>query len=161
MVILLGLQSTVRSAAFPGSIRPIGVDDATSARGHLHARLKDCNMQPILDTFEISKWNRRGVSLRGGSDEAVQKMSDNGGAKPSSLRREMLAELIGTFLIVQLGTGSVMSAVYTDSLVGLFQIASVWMVAVTVAICTTASISGAHLNPAISVCFRIVKASVK
>jgi hypothetical protein len=58
-----------------------------------------------------------------------------------ALFRELLAEMIGTFLIVHLGTGAVMTAVFTDSLVGLFQIASVWIIAVTIAICTTASIS--------------------
>eukprot|EP00536_Pseudo-nitzschia_multiseries_P006202 jgi/Psemu1/239177/estExt_Genewise1.C_1290038 len=71
----------------------------------------------------------------------------------------MLAELIGTFLIVFIGTGSVSSAIFTDSLLGLFQIASVWIIAVTIAICTTASISGAHLNPAISIAFAIVRPS--
>lgn len=75
------------------------------------------------------------------------------------LVRELMAECIGTFLIVQLGTGSVMSAIYTDSLVGLFQVASVWIIAVTVAICTTASISGAHLNPAVSLAFALVRPS--
>ena len=67
-----------------------------------------------------------------------------------SLCRELLAEAVGTFIIVQLGTGAVMSAIFTDSLVGLFQIAAVWIIAVTLAIACTASISGAHLNPAIS-----------
>lgn len=71
----------------------------------------------------------------------------------------MTAEFIGTFLIVMLGTGSVMSAIYTDSLVGLFQIASVWIIAVTVAISTTASISGAHLNPAVSLAFALIRPS--
>ena len=71
----------------------------------------------------------------------------------------MIAEMIGTFLIVQIGTGSVMSAIYTDSLVGLFQIASVWIIAVTLGICTTASISGAHLNPAISVAIALLRPS--
>lgn len=75
------------------------------------------------------------------------------------LFREMLAELLGTFLIVFIGTGSVSSAIFTDSLIGLFQIASVWIIAVTIAIYTTASISGAHLNPAISVAFAIVRPS--
>lgn len=52
-----------------------------------------------------------------------------------------------------------MSAVYTSSLVGLFQIASVWMIAVTIAICSTATVSGAHLNPAVSVAFALLRPS--
>jgi len=75
------------------------------------------------------------------------------------LIREMIAECIGTFIIVQMGTGSVMSAIFTDALVGLFQIASVWIIAVTIAICTTASVSRAHLNPAVSVAFALVRPS--
>jgi hypothetical protein len=91
------------------------------------------------------------ISVRGG-DEAP-------GLWKKKLFREMIAELIGTFFLVLVGTGSVMSAIYTDSLVGLFQIASVWIIAVTVAICTTASISGAHLNPAISIAFAMIRPS--
>jgi hypothetical protein len=91
------------------------------------------------------------ISVRGG-DESPSLWK-------KKLFREMVAELIGTFFIVLVGTGSVMSAIYTDSLVGLFQIASVWIIAVTVAICTTASISGAHLNPAISIAFAMLRPS--
>jgi hypothetical protein len=86
-------------------------------------------------------------SIRGGETDNSKSFFK----KP--LIREMLAEFIGTFLIVQ------MSAIFTDSLVGLFQIASVWIIAVTVAICTTASISGAHLNPAVSLAFALVRPS--
>lgn len=75
----------------------------------------------------------------------------------SSFKRELLAEMIGTAIIVCLGTGAVMSAIFTDSLVGLFQIASVWIIAVTIAIATTGSISGAHLNPAISFAFSLFR----
>ena len=87
--------------------------------------------------------------IRGGGSSA------DGGNK--QLVREMMAELIGTFIIVHIGTGSVMSALYTNSLVGLFQIASVWIIGVTIAIATTASISGAHLNPAISIVFALLR----
>lgn len=71
--------------------------------------------------------------------------------------RQLLAEAVGTFLIVFLGLGAVMSAVYTNSLVGLWQIAVVWVIAVTVAIATTGHISGAHLNPAISIALAVFR----
>jgi glycerol uptake facilitator-like aquaporin len=73
------------------------------------------------------------------------------------LARELLAEFIGTFMLVQFGTGAVMSAVFGGALLGLFQIASVWFIGVTLAICCTASISGAHLNPSISLAFALLR----
>lgn len=83
----------------------------------------------------------------------------NGGASaaekavpaPLPLIRPLLAEFIGTFIIVQFGTGAVMSAIFGGALVGLFQIAAVWGIAVTLAIYCTAHISGAHLNPSITI----------
>lgn len=73
------------------------------------------------------------------------------------LFRQMCAEAIGTFIIVQLGTGAVMSAIFDNALLGLFQIASVWIIAVTLAVATTGPISGAHLNPAMSIAFAVVR----
>lgn len=72
-------------------------------------------------------------------------------------KKELIAEFIGTFIIVQLGTGAVMSDIFGGALSGLFQIASVWIIAVTLAISTTSSISGAHLNPSISVALALVR----
>jgi glycerol uptake facilitator-like aquaporin len=71
--------------------------------------------------------------------------------------RELLAEALGTGIIVFFGTGAVMSAVVAGELVGLFQIAAVWIIAVTLAIATTANISGAHLNPAITLAFTLLR----
>jgi MIP family channel proteins len=77
----------------------------------------------------------------------------------SGFIRELVAECLGTFIIVQLGTGVVMAEIFAGATVGLFQIAAVWIIAVTLAICCTASISGAHLNPAISIAFCLLRRS--
>jgi hypothetical protein len=71
--------------------------------------------------------------------------------KKGMIWRELIAEYMGTFLIVWLGCGTVCSAIYTGAQTGLWQIAVVWSIAVTVAISCTSAISGAHLNPAISI----------
>jgi glycerol uptake facilitator protein len=73
--------------------------------------------------------------------------------------RQLLAEAVGTFIIVQIGTASVMAAIYENVYVGLFQIAWVWIIAVTLAIATTGPISGAHLNPAISISLSVLRPS--
>lgn len=65
-----------------------------------------------------------------------------------ALLRACIAETTGTFLIVLFGTGAVAAAVLTRALVGLWQVAAVWGLAVALAIYVTASVSGAHLNPA-------------
>jgi len=91
--------------------------------------------------------------LSGGS--ASEEKAKTVWSKP--LLREMFAELIGTFLLVQIGCGTVCSAIYLSAQVGLWQIAVVWSIAVTLAIATTASISGAHLNPSISIALAMLR----
>lgn len=74
--------------------------------------------------------------------------------RPSGFRRivgpEVWGEVVGTFILVFFGLGAVHVAVLTDGLIGLGQVAAVWGVAVGVAIYATAELSGAHLNPAVT-----------
>jgi glycerol uptake facilitator protein len=63
----------------------------------------------------------------------------------------MLAEGFGTFVLVLFGCGSVHTAVLFGAQVGLWQVAVVWGLGIMLAIYTVAAVSGAHINPAITV----------
>lgn len=71
--------------------------------------------------------------------------------------RAYAAEVAGTFLLVLFGTGSVAAAVLTGAQTGLWQVAVVWGFGVTIAIYATASVSGAHLNPAVTLAFALFR----
>ena len=107
---------------------------------------------PDCRTISIDQFNNGSsetcpLTLSGGaSNYDVERVP----ASTSGTLREMVAEFVGTFIIVQLGCGTVCSAIFQSAQVGLWQIAAVWSIAVTLAISATASISGAHLNPAIT-----------
>ncbi len=73
------------------------------------------------------------------------------GAPTVSLTAKCLAELLGTFILVFFGLGSVHAAVLAGAQSGLWQVAVVWGIAVMLAIYVVGGISGAHINPAITV----------
>lgn len=66
--------------------------------------------------------------------------------------RVLCSELIGTCMIVLFGCGSVCSSL-SGAYKGIWQIAVIWGLGVSFAIYCTASISNAHLNPAVSLAF--------
>ena len=66
-------------------------------------------------------------------------------------KREFAGELIGTFILVLFGCGSVAVTVLFGAHQGLFQIAMIWGLGVTLAIYATRHLSCAHLNPAVSI----------
>ena len=73
------------------------------------------------------------------------------------LLQSCLAETVGVYLMVTIGTGVVAAAVLSGAQAGLWQVAVVWWLGVTLAIYVTAAVSGAHLNPAVSLAFAIFR----
>lgn len=76
------------------------------------------------------------------------------GRRPT-LAGRCLAEAIGTFILVFFGCGAVHADVLTGAQSGVWQVAIVWGVAIMVAIYVTGAISGAHINPAITLSFLV------
>ena len=74
-----------------------------------------------------------------------------------SPRSALVGETVGTYILVLFGIGSVSAAVATGAQVGLWQVAAVWAFGVALAIYASANLSGAHLNPAVSLAFAIFR----
>jgi glycerol uptake facilitator protein len=70
-------------------------------------------------------------------------------AEPTVLQAAA-GEVFGTFILVFFGVGSVQAAVATGAQSGLWQVAVVWAIGISLAIYATAAYSGAHINPAIT-----------
>ena len=77
--------------------------------------------------------------------------TNSGAEPPTDIISAMIGEYFGTFVLVFFGVGSVQAAVATGAQAGLWQVAVVWAVGVSLGIYTAASLSGAHINPAITV----------
>lgn len=65
--------------------------------------------------------------------------------------RTLLAEGLGTFILVLFGCGAVHAAVLTGAQEGLWQVAIVWGCGVAFAAYAVGAVSGAHINPAMTI----------
>lgn len=71
-------------------------------------------------------------------------------------------ELLGTFILVFFGCGAVTVTTLFSSHLGLFQVAAIWGIGVSLSIYSTRHLSCAHLNPAVSLAMVIAgRMSVK
>jgi len=70
---------------------------------------------------------------------------------PRGLVRELLAEFFGTFILIVFGVGVVAQVVLSRQTAGTYlSINLAWGIAVTMGCYVSAGVSGAHLNPAVS-----------
>ncbi|MCB0541425.1 MAG: aquaporin, partial [Bacteroidetes bacterium] len=69
--------------------------------------------------------------------------------------KKYIAEFIGTFLLVFLGTGSVIVNVQTDGSLGLVGISFAWGLVVAALIYVFGPVSGTHINPAVTISLAI------
>jgi aquaporin Z len=75
----------------------------------------------------------------------------------TSNQRKFVAEIIGTFIVVVLATGSVVIDAKTNGILGIPFIAIAPFVGVTIGVYLFGKISMAHFNPAVTVGFLITK----
>ncbi|RMT93465.1 Glycerol uptake facilitator protein [Pseudomonas amygdali pv. sesami] len=71
--------------------------------------------------------------------------------KQPTLTGQCVAEFLGTALMIFFGTGCVAALKVAGATFGLWEICIIWGMAVSMGIYLSAGISGAHLNPAVSI----------
>ena len=74
----------------------------------------------------------------------------------NALRREMLAEFLGTFTLIVFGVGVVAQTVLSKGTAGnMLSINIAWGLAVTMGCYVCAGVTGAHLNPAVTLALAV------
>jgi glycerol uptake facilitator protein len=68
-----------------------------------------------------------------------------------TLHGQCMAEFLGTAVLIFFGTGCVAALKVAGASLGLWEISIIWGIGVSMAIYLTAGVSGAHLNPAVSI----------
>jgi len=140
-------------------------------RGHHGTQVKRASVTDRDAPFEIhpergqkykvqQQVESKGVYGRSKDNYKAAKRSGMSWLAKRPLLRKCIAEAWGTFFIVMFGVGAVCSAVFAGSMNGLWQVTVVWGFGLTLAILCTASVSGAHLNPAVSFAIALTRKKI-
>ena len=80
-------------------------------------------------------------------------------AKTASLGRRMLAEALGTLILLFVGTGAIISTAFVHSASGsqLLVVALAHGIALAIAITAALAISGGHINPAVTISMLVAR----
>jgi aquaporin Z len=73
----------------------------------------------------------------------------------SALSRKILAEFLGTYAMIFAGTGAIVIDQFSGGAITHLGVALTWGLIVMVLIYTFGDLSGAHLNPAVSIGFTV------
>ncbi|KAK7359174.1 hypothetical protein VNO77_01122 [Canavalia gladiata] len=91
-------------------------------------------------------------------DKDVSRTSeDSGTCITVSFLQKLVAEVVGTYFLIFAGCASVVVNKNNDNVVTLPGISIVWGLAVTVLVYSVGHISGAHVNPAVTIAFASTK----
>ncbi|KAL0011454.1 hypothetical protein SO802_006562 [Lithocarpus litseifolius] len=75
----------------------------------------------------------------------------------AAFMQKLIAEVLGTYILIFAGCASVLTNLNYENVVGLVGISLVWGLAVMVLVYTVGHVSGAHFNPSVTISFAIYK----
>lgn len=78
-------------------------------------------------------------------------------SQTSTLKGQCIAEFLGTGLLIFFGVGCVAALKVAGASFGQWEISIIWGLGVAMAIYLTAGVSGAHLNPAVTIALWLVR----
>mmetsp|Transcript_17586 Transcript_17586/g.34586 ORF Transcript_17586/g.34586 Transcript_17586/m.34586 type:complete len:343 (+) Transcript_17586:158-1186(+) len=135
--------------------------DLNSAAEHEESRkVKDIIVEPSKttsdDEYDAPSLHRRYVNfirhtIRGNPTESPDEM------RPPTMAHQLMGEFIGTGIICSIGLGVNVAATAIGAYAGLFPVGALWGITVALAVLVSISVSGAHLNPAISFGFAVLR----